>query len=59
MVGEHGPEAIVPLSSNSNSIYGGVNLYVNANISNSNDARSLVDEVVRTLRRQISSGVMV
>ena len=55
MVGESGPEAIVPLSG-----IGGmgapteVNIYINAPISNSNDAQSLVDEVVTRLKREMS-----
>lgn len=54
MVGESGPEAIVPLNGNTN-FGGGITININAPISNSADARSLVDEVARLLQTRLSS----
>jgi hypothetical protein len=60
MVGEEGPEAIVPLTGGGGTnLAGDINIYVNAPISNSTDARSLVNEVVMLLKREIQSGVLI
>lgn len=58
MVGEEGPEAIVPLNGNSTNFGGGITININAPISNSADARSLVDEVARLLKTRLSAGTL-
>jgi uncharacterized membrane protein YfbV (UPF0208 family) len=60
MVGEEGPEAIVPLTGGGGTnLAGDINIYVNAPISNSTDAKSLVNEVIMLLKREIQSGVLI
>ena len=59
MVGESGPEAIVPLSGSGRGLIGDINISFNGPISSALDVRQIANEVVSIIKRELSSSLAI